>query len=113
MKLSVIGEFSTEKSTFTNALLGEELLVSSAVQGTTVVNTVIEYNPHLVLCVLMKDGANDSTNAQNVKELRAKLSDVTTNPNSARNIEIVRVGLPSQLLANGIRIIDISGIKSA
>ena len=60
----------------------------------------------------MKDGTYDITNAQNVKELRAKLSDVTTNPNSARNIKIVRVGLPSQLLADGIRIIDTPGTNS-
>lgn len=112
LNLSVIGEFSTGKSTFINALLGEELLVSSAVQGTTVVNTVIEYYIHPVLYILMKDGTYDITNAQNVKELRAKLSDVTTNPNSARNIEIVRVGLPSQLLADGIRIIDTPGTNS-
>lgn len=112
LNLSVIGEFSTGKSSFINALLGEELLVSSIVQGTTVVNTVIEYYPHPVLYILMKDGTYDVTNAQNVKELRVKLSDVTTNPSSAKNIEMVRVGIPSQLLADGIRIIDTPGTNS-
>lgn len=112
LNLSVIGEFSTGKSSFINALLGEELLVSSIVQGTTVVNTVIEYYTHPVLYILMKDGTYDVTNAQNVKELRVKLSDVTTNPSSAKNIEMVRVGIPSQLLADGIRIIDTPGTNS-
>lgn len=112
LNLSVVGEFSTGKSSFINALLGENLLVSSVVQGTTVVNTVIEYYAHPVLYILKKDGSYDIINAQSIEELRDELSDVTTNPRSARNIELVRVGIPSALLANGIRIIDTPGTNS-
>lgn len=54
LNLSVIGEFSTGKSTFINALLGEELLIYSVIQGTTVVNTVIEYCPILYYIFLRK-----------------------------------------------------------
>lgn len=112
LNLSVVGEFSTGKSSFINALLGENLLISSVVQGTTVVNTVIEYYTNPVLYILKKDGSYDIINAQSIKEIRNKLSDVTTNPHSARNIELVRVGIPSELLANGIRIIDTPGTNS-
>lgn len=112
LNLSVVGEFSTGKSSFINALLGENLLVSSVVQGTTVVNTVIEYYAHPVLYILKKDGSYDIINAQSIEELRDELSDVTTNSRSARNIELVRVGIPSELLANGIRIIDTPGTNS-
>ncbi len=112
LNLSVVGEFSTGKSSFINALLGENLLVSSVVQGTTVVNTVIEYYTNPVLYILKKDNSYDIINAQSIEELRKELSNVTTNPHSARNIELVRVGIPSELLANGIRIIDTPGTNS-
>lgn len=112
LNLSVVGEFSTGKSSFINALLGENLLVSSVVQGTTIVNTVIEYYTHPVLYILKKDDSYDIINAQSIEDLRNELSDVTTNPRSARNIELVRVGIPSELLANGIRIIDTPGTNS-
>lgn len=112
LNLSVVGEFSTGKSSFINALLGENLLVSSVIQGTTVVNTVIEYYSRPVLYILKKDGTYDVVEPQSMDELRNKLSDVTTNPASARSIELVRVGIPSDLLANGIRIIDTPGTNS-
>lgn len=112
LNLSVVGEFSTGKSSFINALLGENLLVSSVVQGTTVVNTIIEYYTHPILYILKKDGSYDIINAQSISELRNELSDVTTNPRSAKKIELVRVGIPSELLADGIRIIDTPGTNS-
>jgi len=112
LNLSVIGEFSTGKSTFINALLGEKLLVSSVIQGTTVVNTIIEYYSQPILYILRKDGTYDVVTSKNLEELSVRLSDVTTNPKTARDIKLVRVGMPSQLLANGLRIIDTPGTNS-
>ncbi len=43
--LGVVGEFSSGKSTFINALLREQFLDSSATEGTTVIPTFIEYRP--------------------------------------------------------------------
>jgi len=112
LNLSVIGEFSTGKSTFINALLGENLLVSSIIQGTTVVNTIIEYYSQPILYILRKDGTYDVVTSRNLEELSARLSDVTTNPKTARDIKLVRVGMPSRLLASGLRIIDTPGTNS-
>ncbi len=112
LNLSVIGEFSTGKSSFINALLGENLLVSSVIQGTTVVNTIIEYYSNPILYVQKKDGTYDIETACNVDDLSCRLSSVTTNPETAKAIKLVRVGLPSQLLAQGIRIIDTPGTNS-
>lgn len=112
LNLSVVGEFSTGKSSFINALLGYDLLVSSVVQGTTVVNTVIEYHTRPVLKILKKDGCCNVIDVQSIEELKNKLSDITTNHKSARNIELVRVGIPSDLLNKGIRIIDTPGTNS-
>ena len=112
LNLSVVGEFSTGKSSFINALLGYDLLVSSVVQGTTVVNTVIEYHTCPVLKILKKDGCCNVIDFQSIEDLKNKLSDITTNHKSARNIELVRVGIPSDLLNKGIRIIDTPGTNS-
>lgn len=112
LNLSVVGESSTGKSSFINAFLGENLLVSSVIQGTTVVNTIIEYYTHPILYILKRDGSYDIINAQSIEDLRKDLSKVTTNPLSARNIKLVRVGIPSELLAKGIRIIDTPGTNS-
>lgn len=43
LNISVIGEFATGKSSFINALVGQELLAVNALQGTTVAITIIEY----------------------------------------------------------------------
>ncbi len=112
LNLSVIGEFSTGKSSFINALLGQQLLVSSVIQGTTVVNTVIEYNSKLCVCVCYKDGRNDVQVFSSVSDLSGALSKITTNNAMAKNIKEVRVGIPSQLLMSGIRIIDTPGTNS-
>ena len=112
LNLSVIGEFSTGKSSFINALLGEKLLVSSVIQGTTVVNTIIEYYSSPILYILKKDGTYDVVTACDVEDLSRRLSSVTTNSETAKAIKLVRVGLPSLLLAQGIRIIDTPGTNS-
>ena len=44
LNISVIGEFSTGKSSFINALIGCELLAVNVIQGTTVAITIIEYD---------------------------------------------------------------------
>ena len=42
LNISVIGEFSTGKSSFINALVGHELLAVNVLQGNTVAITIIE-----------------------------------------------------------------------
>ena len=62
--------------------------------------------------ILKKDGCCNVIDVQSIEELKKKLSDITTNHKSARNIELVRVGIPSDLLNKGIRIIDTPGTNS-
>ena len=112
INLSVVGEFSSGKSSFINALLGEELLVSSAIQGTTVVNTIIGYSEKIFINVFYKSNRLQHTEPNNRNELKRLLSDITTNSENAKNISWVVVGIPSVVLKNNIRIIDTPGTNS-
>ena len=112
LNLSVIGEFASGKSSFINALLQQELLVSSALQGTTVVNTVIEYSPKLYMRISFKDGTENLSQPGTLSLLRQSVSAVTTDSTIARKIWLVTVGLPSELLKQKIRIIDTPGTNS-
>ena len=69
--LSVIGEFSSGKSTFINALLREELLGSKNLGGTTIANTIIRYAPQYDLLVNFKDGTTEVYSQRLIDEGKA------------------------------------------
>lgn len=110
LNLSVIGEFSTGKSTFINALLRRELLTSSALQGTTVASTLIDYDSRyrLRLEYLTGKQTRELTYAA-FMELKDHLAHYTTVPETAKLLKMVRVYLPSEILKNDFRIIDTPG----
>ena len=112
LNISIVGEFSSGKSTFINALIKEDLLVSSILQGTTVVNTVIEYYPTWCLLIKYYRKPQEFIIFKSLLELRERLSVVSTNPDTAKQIQLVRAGLPVEVLKGGIRIIDTPGTNS-
>ena len=112
LHISIVGEFSSGKSTFINALIKEDLLVSSILQGTTVVNTVIEYYPTWCLLIKYYKKPQEFIIFKSLSELRERLSFVSTNPDTAKQIQLVRAGLPVDVLKGGIRIIDTPGTNS-
>ena len=112
LNLSVIGEFSTGKSTFINAMLRKELLVSSALQGTTVASTVIEYAKTYGIFMQFYDGDRRAYTYRTLEELKQSIESFTTDPDVAKNIQTVRVYLPSPQLEKGFRIIDTPGTNA-
>lgn len=110
LNVSVIGEFSTGKSTFINALLRGNLLQTGSVQGTTVVSTVIEYGKDFVLAARNRDGSQSLLRFDSFQELRSKLTELVSENPQGESLHCVRVTLPSQALkASGMRIIDTPG----
>lgn len=110
LNISVIGEFSTGKSTFINALLREELLASSALQGTTVASTVIEYAPQYKVEEEYLDGRPlVSTGFRDLDTMKRHLDRLTTDSSIAKCLRSVHVTVPAELLKNSIRIIDTPG----
>lgn len=110
LNISVIGEFSTGKSTFINALLRHELLVSSAVQGTTTASTVIEYDSRYRIRLQYLDNQDDQEICyMNFPEFKKDLDWFTTDSFISRTLRAVNVCLPTDILKNHFRIIDTPG----
>ncbi len=105
--LVILGQFKRGKSTFINALLGEDLLPTAIVPLTSVV-TVIQYAPQVSVHVHYLDGR--------VEE--APLSDLPGyitergNPENREGVREVVIFHPSPYLKDGVRIIDTPGVGS-
>lgn len=112
LNISVIGEFATGKSSFINALVGQELLAVNALQGTTVAITIIEYGTTYKLSLVDKAGKANIQEYKNISFLSSALQHYTTDPSYADTLSYVRVSLPSEILKNGFRIIDTPGTNS-
>jgi len=112
--LAVLGQFKRGKSTFLNALLGENLLPSSVVPLTSV-PTFISWAPHRTIRVFYADGRVEEFTAADGLEAGGILSHYVTekkNPLNRLAVTSVEVGYPSPLLHNGVVLIDTPGIGS-
>lgn len=112
LNISVIGEFSTGKSSFINALVGYELLAVNVLQGTTVAITMIEYSDDFSIILTYFDGRSSTNVYKSISALRQNLFIYTTDPSYANKINHIKVTLPSSILKSGFRIIDTPGTNS-
>ena len=118
LNLSIIGEFSSGKSTFINALLRENLLESANLQGTTTANTVIRYAPNYDVIVNFKNGTVERFSDKNLSqsEFKAYIKELTTNQNLASQVEGIIIEHPAEALKGvggyPIAIIDTPGTNS-
>lgn len=112
LNISVIGEFSTGKSSFINALVGYELLAVNVIQGTTVAVTIIEYSEQFSITLTDFSGKSLKIIFKSIDSLRQQLHIYTTDAAYAKKIDYVTVTLPSDILKNGYRIIDTPGTNS-
>lgn len=112
LNISVIGEFSTGKSSFINALVGYELLAVNVIQGTTVAITIIEYSEQFSITLTDFSGKSLKIIFKSIDSLRQQLHIYTTDAAYAKKIDYVTVTLPSDILKNGYQIIDTPGTNS-
>lgn len=112
LNICVIGEFSTGKSSFINALVGYELLAVNVIQGTTVAITIIEYSDEFSITLTGLSGNSKKMSYKSINSLRQQLHHYTTDPAYAKKVSYVTVTLPSDILKNGYRIIDTPGTNS-
>lgn len=112
LNITVIGEFSTGKSSFINALVGYELLAVNVIQGTTVAITTIEYSEDFSIILTDFFAKSSKKVYKSIDSLRQQLHIYTTDAIYAKKINYVTVTLPSDILKNGYRIIDTPGTNS-
>ena len=79
LNLSVIGEFSTGKSTFINALLRKDLMASQYLQGTTVTATAIEYSENYTVTLKFNYGYEKKYNFDDFEALKSMLYQINEN----------------------------------
>lgn len=113
LNMSVIGEFSSGKSTFINALLRKDLLAECVQQGTTVAATVLGYAKQARIQSKYKDGRYTRNDYENLDQLKEQLNAVVANNDEAAALDQVVVGLPLDWLKlQRFRIIDTPGLNS-
>ena len=114
LNISVIGEFSTGKSTLINALLGYDLLVYGSVQGTTAADIVITYGKEFRIDAEYTDKRGRRTYMyEDFISMKNDLDRFTSDPDPAKRIRSIKTFLPAEFLGNDIRIIDTPGVNAA
>lgn len=105
--LVVLGQFKRGKSTFINALLGENILPTAIVPLTSVV-TIIRYAPKLKVEVEYLSGRLEEIDPSGLPAFITERE----NPRNKKAVKEVTVFYPSRYLKDGVRIIDTPGTGS-
>lgn len=109
--VSVVGEFSTGKSTFINAIFKREIMSAQCLQGTTVAATVIEKDNVYRLQIRYISGEVKKYYFMEFSELQEMLVSLSTETDDARDIYSIHVGLPLNSFIPALRVVDTPGIN--
>ncbi len=103
----VLGEFKRGKSTFINALLGENLLPSDILPETATINALI-YSEKPQLAVVMNDGSEKLGEVTNdyLKQFSARADQEYIN-----KIKYIKIGYNADILSHNIVIVDTPGVS--
>lgn len=107
LNVAVLGRFKAGKSSFLNHLLGRALLPVGAIPVTSVV-TQIEYGPEERAEIRFRDGHAEIVPVEAISEFISELE----NPGNSKDVESVRVKLPSLRNYREIRLVDTPGLES-
>lgn len=132
--MGILGQISTGKSTFVNALIRDDLLRTDVLQATTSATTIITYGQELGTLVIMRTDAGESfqqlklpanfylqrffrmlrpISAENFKDdFRFFLETVSANEAVAKRISSVIIEHPSKILQNRLVVVDTPGIDA-
>lgn len=113
-KIVVVGKFNAGKSSFINALIGEEILPSGAIPTTGLINHIKSGKEYLLEAIHFDETSQilELENFRNNFRLYPKLS----NPNAETKevdlskIKHLNVFIPNEVISAGIQIIDTPGI---
>jgi len=105
--LVVVGQFKRGKTTFINALLGQDLLPTSIVPLTSII-TVLKYGEKLKAVAIMNDGSQKEIP---IEDIRLYVTE-KHNPKNEKGVDRVEITFPSAYLKSGVQIIDTPGVAS-
>jgi len=105
--LAVLGQFKRGKTTFINALLGEEILPTGILPLTSII-TLIRYGDAKKAEVVFLDNRRCTIDTN---DLRKYVSE-SENPKNEKRVHHVEFMYPSSFLKNGIVLIDTPGVGS-
>ena len=107
-KLLCIGDFSSGKSTFINRFLLKQDILPAYPKPTTTRLTRVRYGDTLRATLFFQDGTREVVDTQVAERL---LASVSTNGNDAARINHVVLEVPSDVLKEGIEVIDAPGLN--
>ncbi|MFO7766417.1 MAG: dynamin family protein [Pelovirga sp.] len=114
-RLAILGQFKRGKSTFLNALLGDDLLPTD-ILPVTAIPTFIRSASTLTATVLFENNqAPVSFNESQGEDLADFLHHYITeagNPDNHRQVERVEIGHPAAILEQGVVLVDTPGVGS-
>ncbi|HZY31460.1 MAG TPA: dynamin family protein, partial [Candidatus Methylomirabilis sp.] len=103
----VLGQYKRGKTTFINALIGENLLPTAIVPLTNVA-TRVRHAPHPSAHVTFLDGRTEERPLEDLHLYTTERG----NPGNAKRVLLVEVGFPATALRDGTMITDTPGIAS-
>ena len=112
-RLVVMGEIKKGKSTFINALLGEENLLPSDVDVATSTVYKLIYGKERRFKVFFLPDSDTGRRSDPLLVPESQLAEYGTekgNPNNEKRVDFIGVELPAPLLAEGLAIIDTPGV---
>lgn len=113
--LAVLGQFKRGKSTFLNALMGEEILPASVVP-LTAIPTFIHWGPEQRARIIFEDDRPSEEftpdDASSLRDYLIRFVTEDSNPKNSKGVLQAEVFHPSRLLSGGLVLIDTPGIGS-
>ncbi len=107
-RVGIVGEFSSGKSTFLNALLGEAILPAS-VRPTTCSVGHLRWGETKAVVIRYEDGRPDEQRP--LSELEQFVTE-KGNPKNRRQVREVQIEYPLPLLRQGVELVDTPGVSS-
>jgi GTPase Era involved in 16S rRNA processing len=105
--LVVVGQFKRGKTTFINALIGEDLLPTAIIPLTSII-TILGHGDKLSITTFFKNGTKKECAPNELPLYVAEKH----NPKNKKGVDRVEIKHPSPYLKNGVQIIDTPGIAS-
>lgn len=102
--LVVLGEFNHGKSTFVNALLGQDVLPVGITPTTASINHVV-YSPTITARAVLLGGESKALEPSQLKDW------VTVAGGRADEVAYVELGYPSDMLQNNVVLVDTPGVN--